>query len=303
MILLLVFLNSYAYDYHDWLNLPTMDRVVSITTDEYSCFVAVTRGIYQIDRVGRKLVRTITAADGIRGGVRAIGFDPIDRYLWILSDEGLLAINPFNNVAFPHALPDPDVNSLGLGNDYIYLARDNRYFRLGKRTGVFDTIAPRGERVTWYGAKRAEKPTDYPFLTPFVFYDQYLEPHPITVVFRDGRRLWVGTRGYGVLLYSMTTRMPMAHWRFGPISPQVRTILEADGAIWFIGDQDIARYSPIRDSWSVYPTPFNAFYFDGSVMLQSKVLELNRRENIMALLRDSSGAWLGTRNGLYYFDL
>ena len=299
--LLLLFLPGYIYDHHDWLNLPAMDRVVSISGDNYSGFVGVTRGVYEIDRGSRKLVHTFTSADGIRGEVRAVYYDPKMNLLWILSSGNLLALNPFSDVATSYPLPEPEVNSLGAGTDHIYLASPTGSHRMSKLGGVYDTLSPARDKVAWYGSLADGKASDYGFLTPYAYYDKEMNRHPITTVFREGRWLWVGTEGYGALLYNAVTGTLVGQWQLGPAISRVRSIFNSQGSIWFAGDEMLTRYSPQRDTWAWFPTPFNIFYLDSSLLLRSKVLDLAHHEPILAVAEDTLGSWLGTTEGIYYY--
>jgi hypothetical protein len=301
MTALLLLLVSYTYDHHDWLNLPAMDRVVSITTDQFDAYVAVTQGVYVFSKADRKLKRTLTHPDGIRGTIRAVGYDPEFNSLWVLSSGNLLSINPFSDLSFSYELPDGSMNSLGIGRGYVFLARGERYYRLDKRNGQTDTLSPGRQRVAWYGEKSPYDPTNYPFLVPYMYFDGQQRSHPITCVFPDGRRLWVGTEEDGIRLYSLTTRQPLGHWRFGPALSQVERIFALNDGIWFAGEEELTRYEVSRDSWSFFPTPFNVYYPDAALLLSSRILDLDRREPILTLAGDSTDFWIGTEEGLYFY--
>jgi hypothetical protein len=299
---ILLALTAYTYSYHDWLNLPAWTEVVSITADNYAGYVAVPRGVYQINKTDRRLVRTFTASDGIRGTVRAIAWDQQSSMLWILSTANLLSINPFSNLSFAYDLPEPGINSLGMSRNYVYLAEGDNYHRLDKASGRIEKVNPVSRGVTWYGEKSPQQPADYPFLVPYLLFDRQQRQHPMTSVFPDGRKLWVGTENYGVFLYNLTTKLPIAHWRFGPAGNQIREILKLNDGIWFAGDEQMTRYDVQRDSWSYFDTPFNAFFLDSALLLRPKILDLGHREQILALAGDSSLFWLGTEDGIYSYQ-
>jgi hypothetical protein len=302
MVSLLLFLTAYSYDFRDWLNLPAMDQIVSITSDGFDGFVAVPNGVYQIGRIERRLKRTITRRDGIQGRVRAVGYDPHSGLLWVLSSGNLLSINTFSNVAFSYDLPSPGVNALGINSDHVFLADGSRHWSLDKKRGQMDTLSPGNRRVSWYGAKNPHQPSDYPFLVPYVFYDQQMNGHAITCVYPEGRRLWVGTDGYGVMLYSLASRLPLARWQFGPGSEQLETILRTGDEFWFTAPGALTRYTAGRDSWGYYETPFNAFFDVPGVLLRSRLLDLKHRDGIQALVGDTHEYWLGSGNYLYSYS-
>lgn len=300
-MLLLLSLLAYTYSYHDWLNLPKMDRVVSITTDKFETYVAVPGGVYQLSVTDDKLVRTITRADGIQGAVRAVAYDPQLAMLWILSSGNLLNISPFSNQSFSYDLPDPDVNSLGMTRDYVLLAFGNRFWQVDKRTGRIEETEPGGRDIAWFGDRTPYEVTDYPFLTPYILYDRQFQAHRITMVYPDGRRLWVGTEGYGVLRYSLASKQPQKHWQFGPFGSIWRMFRLGDD-LWFRGDDQFVRYNPERDSWSYFATPFNTVLTDPAILLRTKVLNLGWHEAILAAAGDSNLLWLGTDHGLYSYS-
>jgi hypothetical protein len=297
----LLALTAYTYDFHDWSNLPAMDRVVSISTDNFDAYIAVRHGVYIIEKGNRKLKRTITHSDGIRGEVSAAGYDPERGSLWVLSSRNLLSIDPFSNASFSYDVPASGISSLGIGQGYLYLSDGARMFRMDKRTGQVDTTSPGNRRVAWFGPLSPYQPDSYPFLTPFVYRDQQLNAYPISALYPDGRRLFVGTEGDGVFLYSLTSKQPLAYWRFGPGVRGVDRIFKLDGGLWFVNDDELTRYDPQHDTWSYFPTPFNAWFPDSSLLLRSKILDLRRHEFILTVASDSSGYLIGTDRNLYFY--
>jgi hypothetical protein len=298
--LLLLSLLSYTYSYHDWLNLPAMTDIVSVTTDNFDSYVAVPGGVYEISVTDGKLVRTITHADGIRGEVRAVGYDSQFGMLWILSSENLLNISPFSNQWFSYDLPDVDVNSLGITRDYVLLSTGSRYWQVQKQTGITDETQPGNRSIAWFGAKSPHRATDYPFLTPYLLYDRQLRPHRITLVYPSGHRLWVGTEGFGVFLYNLSSKQLQKHWQFGPAGEISRIFRMPDG-LWFSGDEELARFDPARDSWSYFSTPFNVVLTDPALLLRTKILDLSWHEAILTATGDSNALWLGTDQGIYSY--
>lgn len=301
MFTLLLALTAYTYSYHDWLNLPVMDEVVSITTDKFDAYVAVPGGVYEISVADGSLTRTITRADGIKGEVRAVGWDSQYAMLWILSTGNVLNISPFSNQSFSYELPDPDVSSLGIARDYVLLAFGNRYWQVQKQTGIITETQPGNRDIAWFGSRTPYAATDFTFLTPWLLYDRQLQSHRITTVYPDGRRLWVGTEGFGVFLYSLASKQQLKHWQFGPSGSVYRMFRLSDG-LWFRGENQSVRYDPAGDSWSYFATPFNALINDPALVLRSKVLNLGWRETILAAAGDSSLLWLGTDQGIYTYQ-
>lgn len=300
MLSLLLALTAYTYSYHDWLNLPAMTDVVSVTSDNFDAYVAVPGGVYAITVTDGRLVRTITHADGIQGEVRAIAYDPQYAMLWILSSGNLLSISPFSNQWFSYDLPDADVNSLGVARDYVILSTGSHYWQVQKQTGSTEETHPGNQDIAWFGAKSPYQLTDYPFLTPYLFYDRQMQPHRITLAYPDGHRLWVGTEGLGVFLYNLSSRQLQRHWQFGPTGEISRIFRLPDG-LWFSSDEELVRYNPERDSWSYFPTPFNAVINDPALLLRSKILDLSWHEAILTAAGDSNLLWLGTDQGIYSY--
>jgi len=300
-MLLLLSLLSYTYSYHDWLNLPAMTEIVSITTDNFDTYVAVPGGVFEVSVTDGKLVRTITHADGIQGEVRAVGYDSQYAMLWILSTGNLLSISPFSNQSFSYDLPDVGVSSLGITRDYVILSAGSRFWQVQKQTGRIEETQPGGRTIAWFGALAPWQVTGYPFLTPYLLYDRQMLPHRMSLVYPDGRRLWVGTEGFGVFLYSLASKQQQKHWQFGPIGEIHRMFRLPDG-LWFVGDEELARYDPGRDSWSYFATPFNTVLSDPAILLRTKVLDLSWHEAILTAAGDSSLMWLGTDKGIYTYQ-
>jgi hypothetical protein len=298
--LLLLSLLSYTYSFHDWLNLPAMTDVVSVTTDNFETYVAVPEGVYEISVTDGKLVRSITRADGIQGEVRAVGYDSQYSMLWILSTGNLLSISPFSNQWFSYDLPDADVNSLGIARDYVMLSTGSHYWQVQKQTGVTEETPPGNRDIAWFGARSPYQVTDYPFLTPYLLYDHQMQPHRITMVYPAGHRLWVGTEGFGVFMYNLSSKQPQRHWQFGPRGETNRVFQLPDG-LWFSSDEELVRYSPERDSWSYFSTPFNAIINDPALLLRTKILDLSWHEAILTAAGDSNLLWLGTDQGIYSY--
>ena len=301
-MLLLLSLLSYTYSYHDWLNLPAMTEVVSVTTDNFDTYVAVPGGVYEISVTDGKLTRTITRADGIKGEVRAVGWDSQYAMLWILSYGNLLNISPFSNQSFSCELPDPDVNSLGIARDHVLLAFGNRYWQVQKQTGIITETEPGNRDIAWFRQQDAIRGDRLHVSHALAFvYDRQLQPRRITQVYPDGHRLWVGTEGFGVFLYSLSSKQQLQHWQFGPVGSIYRMFRLPDG-LWFRGENQSARYDPERDSWSYFSTPFNAVLNDPALLLRTKILDLSWHEAILTAAGDSNALWLGTDQGIYSYQ-
>ena len=87
---------------------------------------------------------------------------------------------------------------VGIGIDYLYLDTGRKY-SFNKRTGEINLIKFFPENLKWYKKTTEDDINNYPFLTPYYYYDKPEESqspfqkYGITAVYDDGMYLYVGT--------------------------------------------------------------------------------------------------------------
>jgi ligand-binding sensor domain-containing protein len=293
--------SSYIYYPQDWLNLPSVTSIHSITADPFNVYIGTPDAIYIFDKLANQVTRTLTSSDGINGSIRICAYDRESNLLWIVVDNRLIGYNSYTNFHF-ELFPEFYIRSIGVADSYLYFLTDDKLWRMRKKDRKFQTIAKPDTKAIWYGERKSYKVTDYSFLVPYFYIDENVIRHNITVVFEDRKKLWVGADEYGVLTYDLVTKLPLSHWRLGSEIGSIYKIIKIDNEIWFVGTDGYAKYTPQTGDWNYYQTPFGAIFSTKSVLLQSKILDLKRVQGISSLVQEHNNYWIGSGYQVYLYE-
>ena len=292
---------GYIYNPPDWLNLPTVKTIHSITADPFNDYIGTPDAIFIFNKLENRVIRTLTSSDGITGVIRICAYDRQSGLLWIVADNKLIGFNPNTNFIIT-LYPDFYIQSLGVGSSYLYFLTDDKPQRMKKKNRTFSPVEKPDTNVTWYGARKSFKVNDYSFLVPYFYIDENLIRHNITVVFEDRRTLWVGADEYGVLTYDLVTKQLIASWRLGANIGNIYKIFQIDNELWFAGTKGYAQYTYQTNNWNYYSTPFGAIFSSKSGLLQPKILDLRRIDGISALVQAHNDYWIGSGERIYNYD-
>ena len=297
---LLLFIFLYIYNPQDWFNIPQMGYVKSISASPFSVYITTSDGIFVFDKSKRKFDRTITQVDGLPIDIELGGYDMETSSLWVVSDKELVNYNPLTRHLYRTPLPLKGVTSLGIGKGFVYLTNGQEIVRIDKLNYTVES-AGSVSGVEWYGKLSPYNPKDFLFLMPYYYLDDYLNRYEITSLYKDQSTLWVGTDGYGVFAYDLTTKISQ-HYFFGPGEREVLRIFPAKDGLWFLHPSGLSYYNPVKDSWAYFNTSRYRIFKPKNILISPQVLRLLRREGVYTAAQDKSGLFIGTGYGVYLFD-
>lgn len=298
---LLFFLFLYIYNPQDWFNIPAMDYVKSISASPFAVYITTPGGIFVFDKLGRRFEKSITQMDGLPEDIELAGYDLETTSLWVISSEELANYNPLTRHLYKTPIPLKDATSLGIGEKFIYLTNGGKGVRIDKLSYKVEEVRSIPS-VIWYGKLSPYNPKDFLFLTPYYYLDDYLHRYEITSLYKDESTLWVGTDGYGVFAYDLTTKISQ-HYYFGPGEKEILRIFPAKDGLWFLHPSGLSYYNPASDTWAYFNTSKYRIFKPREILISPGVLRLLRNEGISTAVQDKSGFFIGTRYGVYLFDL
>jgi hypothetical protein len=305
-VCLLINLVGYFYTPSDWLYFPQMSEIRSISTSPFDAYITVSNGIFVMDKYYGNLTRTITTSDGISVPIKSSSYDPEIGILWILSEDGnqLTGFYPHTQMRFNVNLPFR-ANSIGIADQYLYFdVSKPKTMRMDKRLLNFSQAESLPTTITWYGARSNSQIRSYTFLTPYQYIDYEFNRYSITCFYKDFNRLWVGTNGYGILIYNLSSTRMLNHYRFGLNKPSP-FIFTTDEGLWFENidyPRSFVRYNPISDEWSYFNTKAGINPPYKSNFYSFKIFDLIRTEEITNLVQDSNTYWISTNQSLYLYN-
>jgi hypothetical protein len=176
--------------------------------------------------------------------------------------------------------------------------------RMDKRLLNFSQAESLPTTITWYGARSNSQIRSYTFLTPYQYIDYEFNRYSITCFYKDFNRLWVGTNGYGILIYNLSSTRMLNHYRFGLNKPSP-FIFTTDEGLWFENidyPRSFVRYNPISDEWSYFNTKAGINPPYKSNFYSFKIFDLIRTEEITNLVQDSNTYWISTNQSLYLYN-
>ncbi len=304
MNLLFIFsllVNSYMYNPNDWLELPALSDARNVTVDPFYIYVIYGHDIAVVNKFDKKLARTATEADGLPVGIKLGAYDPETGVIWLLTPSLLVSYNPNTRgvYSFQHSLTN--LTSLGVGPQYVYLATSQAALRFSKLLHQFEPVSTIDPQTIWYGARSPYKPRNYIFLTPYYYLDPNFRRYDIIALVEDQNTLWVTTNGYGIFAYDLFTKVPR-HYRFGPAAAQVFKIFTDPTGLWLTNPDYISFYNPKADTWSYYDLAVQPLSSLQATLVKPPVYDLIRRGDLLSVVWKDSAYWLGTTDGLYFFE-
>ncbi len=285
-----------------WLHFPAMDEIRSVSAGSDRLYIAVPSGVYILDRSDYRLIRTLTAADGVKGSVRLCAFNPVRGDLFILAGDKLYQYLDTPDEVFELFPPFKHVNSIGISVDAAYFDTEQGFFRKERLLDRYEKTETLPTNIVWYGSRDTSKPEDYVFLVPYYFADNQLNNHRMTLVYRDpkARRLYVAAKDYGLMVYSTNLGLSERHIRMGPTQDPISRVVFVDDRLWFQG-RDWTVSLDQHGKWSYFRTRLGDLPAFRATLLFASLLDLARRESLTAFLPvpESRTAWVGTHRALY----
>lgn len=284
----------------EWMHFPAMDDIRCITASPEHLYIAVPAGVYVLDRMTLRPVRTLTAADGLSGDVRLCAYNPIRSDLFIVTSNGLYQyLHTPDRVTklFP---PFQQIRSIGIAQDAAYFDTEQGLFVKERLLDRYERVSSVKGELLWYGQRDTSRPENYVFLVPYYLTDHQLNTHRMTRVYKDpySRRLYVAAKDYGLTVYSLGFGMPLSHIRYGPTADRINRITRIDDELWLTGTDWTVSVDQ-QGNWSYFRTRPGDLPGFGSRLLSWGLRDLQRRERISAILAESLTIWLGTEEALY----
>ncbi|MEO0114647.1 MAG: two-component regulator propeller domain-containing protein [candidate division WOR-3 bacterium] len=293
--------NGYVYNPQDWLNLPWVKTIHSITSDPFNVYIGTPEAIFIFNKSEKNIQRTLTSSDGITGTIRICAFDQKANLLWIVTDNRLIGYNPYTNFRL-ELFPEFAIRSIGIADTHLYFLTDDNPWRLRKKDHKFQMVKKTDTNAIWFGERNTFQVTNYPFLVPYFYLDENLVKHRIGIVFEDRKTLWVGADEYGVLTYDLVTKQLLSHFRLGFNIGLITNILPIDNNIWFLGSDGFVEHNPKTNQWQQHLTPFGAIFNSPSILLQPKILDLRRVQGISSIVAQQNNYWIGSGSEIYHYD-
>jgi len=211
--------------------------------------------------------------------------DPLSPDIFFVEEKSLRRWAPnFINSDWLADLPGVPT-SLGIDRDHLYIDIGGTIYKFSK-IGVKEGSGEAGEDVLWCGERgsiREDDPSIAPLMPHFIN-SRTMGTVDMKVFYRDMDRLWVGTDGLGLYLYSMNTWQVRDSLLFGLVTRDVRAIYRDGPDLWFGGSGGVTRKSESR--WIPYSRDGMLLSFDPL---------------ITDITGDSAFIWFGTDRGLLRF--
>lgn len=291
--------------------IPPLGIVKSIDTSLRSVFAINDNYLLVFEKQRFELEKTVR----FEKNIHLVGYDPYFDDVWVLTENSLIRLNAltFSAQEFPLSTT---VSAFGIGQDALFLDGVADY-RLDKRTGSLQKVFEFPGNLTWRRRTTSAEFRQYPFLTPYYYYDdpgetqQPFSEFSITTLHSDGIDLYVGTDRYGILKYN-TISWNKERFVYGPLNSRIYRVRKFEDMVYFISAQGISVYPQDTRNWryqrfaqritDMLPLG-NTFLFSVgnrlSEMESGVMLTVgNTTADILALSADESHIYIGTRSGL-----
>ncbi len=291
--------------------IPPLGTVKSIDTSLRSVFALNDDYLLVFEKQNFRLEKTLH----FEKTTQLVGYDEYFDDVWVLTENSIVRLNAltFSALEFPLSTT---VVAFGIGPDALFLDGTADY-RLDKRTGVLQRIYEFPENLKWRRNTTDAELQQYPFLTPYYYYDEPPETQQpfaefsITALHRDGIDLYIGTDCYGILKYNTIT-WNKERFVYGPLDSRIYRVREFEDVVYLISAQGISTYPQDTQNWhylrfaqritDMLPLG-NTFLFSVgnrlSEMESGVMLTVgNTTADILTLSADDSYIYIGTRSGL-----
>jgi ligand-binding sensor domain-containing protein len=255
---------SRRYLPEDWVSYTDLRYVRSIAYDHRYVFFGTSGGVGRYNRLDERWEHPFTESDGLPGrNVVRVGIDRQDSNLWAVIE--MEQGGRYNRVAMK----------------YWEVFQEWRQDRFSESMVIQQEV-------------KFKNDLRYSFLYPHFLQDDFLRIFQFSVAVEEDRPyLWVGTDGAGIIRYYLPTQESRMMKR-GPIKRDVSAILIDGDEVWMGGrggsgpnQTGISRFNRASNEWEYYEVPF-------TVGLRSA--------EVLRIVADSSGIYLGTRLGLSRYE-
>lgn len=284
-----------------WLHYPAMNEIGSVTFSHRQVYIAVPEGIYIIELLTHRHIRTLTAADGISDKIRFCAFNPSTSELLIVGTQNLYQFIPaLGQVNLLHP-PFPQIRSLAIARNGVFLETEGGLFRKIGPNDLYQPGTRMVEPVQWFGERDTASIRKWTFLTPYYIMDEQLRIHPLVKAYSEQRtgRLYVTSPGYGVIIYNPRSGFKENEIRFGPPEREITNIIPSSRGLWFLASTATSLLDS-AGNWHHLPNQTGELFFNRLEPLPGlKLTEFNQQEHIHTLLPFKNQTYIATNSGLY----
>ncbi len=280
--ILLLFLGHYA-DAYRITNFSTFGFVNSLSKLNDRLVIATDGGVV----VYSPLMHSVTATFVTENEVYLAVPDPLSPDIYFVEGRHLKRWSPpFKNANDIVELPDVP-KSLGIDRDWLYVEFNNSVKKFNKIGILVAENSSPPPDVLWCG-KKGSISRDDPLLMPL---QPLLVNSPtmglvrMSFFYREMDKLWVGTEGLGVYVFSTSTWQKMDSINVGIYPKDVRAIHIRNGEMWIGGTDGISVRR--RENW----TPFKP---EGMMVTPGFV--------VTSIDGDSQFIWFGTDRGVIRYN-
>ncbi|MEO0099046.1 MAG: hypothetical protein ABIK94_05610 [candidate division WOR-3 bacterium] len=300
-MIILLFLSLYIYNPNHWLHLPATDEIISITNSLSEVYLIFPEGILVFDRRELKLKNTLTRVDGLPERIKIGGYDQFSGSLVIISEGLLTFFQPFVRIKTDYPL-NIQPHSIGMGEKNLcLLTKNERYIWDRKKNKLKKVKAFPDTSIFWYGENTSVKVRDYIFLTPYQVMDEDLNIYPMNLAFPEGKRLWVGVKNYGILVYDRNTGQKIKEFRLGLKAKEIREILKREDGLWLLGNDFFIRLEEDFEKWEYFTLRPGKIFLEKNPLFSNKLLDHLRKEGITALAGEKEISF-ATPDKFYIFE-
>jgi len=292
---------AYIYNPGHWWHIPATEEIISITSSLSRVYVAVPDGILTFDRHRLCFINSFTPLDGIPERIKLCAYDQFSGSLLILADNRLTFFSPKTR-AFTTFTLSFNPHSLGIGERNICFLTDKEKYVWERKKFRFKKIKTFPDTaILWYGRLSPNRPENYPYLAPYYIMDADLGIYPIKIAFEEGKRLWLGVKNYGIIIYDLHTRHQIKEFRFGKGVREIKGILKRSDGLWLISHNLFTRIGGNFEDWDYFLIKPAKFFTEKNPLLSFKFLDLTS-EGITALSEDDHFLSFSTPDKFYLYD-
>jgi hypothetical protein len=291
--------------------IPPLGTVTSMATSPYNLFAISDDYLIVLDKQTLRLERAFFFDERIY----LVAYDHQYDEIWIAANRSLIRLNAHSFTMREYQLNYPP-DRIGIGQDMLILdgAQD---FAVDKRNGTFSPVQGIPGGLTWYETNTSNKTRQYPFLSPYFYYDEPdasdepFHQFPITALHYDGMNLYVGTDRFGIFKYN-TVSWLKERAIYGPLDSRIHKLRFYNDTYYFISSNGVSKYPITTQQWTyvrfaqevadllVFDQLIVSFRNRLSRLVGGTQISLNTfNSTVRSLSDDESYIYVATSAGLY----
>ena len=297
------------YRVGDWISYSNLKYVHHVAVGMHYIYTATTGGIGRFDRYKEQWTWPWTVSNGLADNyVTAVGYDADTSFLWAATSTAVSYLHPasqvWTNIFIDEmGFRDTDrVTSIGFDNSYVWLEINEKWLMRGNKTfgNFLPATATEATNVKWNGARieNIDEIGYYLVEGPYFFdesgflQDYNLRQFEITSYITDQwQNGWIGTWGLGVARADLQL-YKMSVIQNGLLQQDASIIAKNGRELWIGGFGETGEVKGVTEwdsetKWNYYEAQFEMSF---------------QSDNINAIEVDEENVWLGTDQGLVWYD-